>query len=257
MGSPLLHVVDLTDSSGTITVLRTFDHHRKGDSDTATGTMITHIAGSQDGQWLASADSTHRIHVFNLDSVQVSFKNFKAFLLVIDGLIIFPQHHCTLPSFPHAITAFSFNPTSPSLLIIGFANNTIQAFNVEARQFPITSSFTSLMHLHDPISGITFDPSTEKPDPRALIWGSSWMCKQSPTSTPSEKKKRRHYSQVQPDNMDIGGVGGPSNIQVVTRYRPILLAEYVGPGELVIIERPLLDLLEILPPAYYKPKYGS
>lgn len=29
------------------------------------------MATSMDGQWLASADTRHRIHVFNLDSVQV------------------------------------------------------------------------------------------------------------------------------------------------------------------------------------------
>ncbi|KIJ37349.1 hypothetical protein M422DRAFT_260007, partial [Sphaerobolus stellatus SS14] len=81
MGSPLLHVVDLTDSSGVAKLLRTFEHHRQqeqsvltGGSSKTFGSTITHLAGSQDGQWLASADSTHRIYVFNLDSVQVSFK---------------------------------------------------------------------------------------------------------------------------------------------------------------------------------------
>jgi len=44
---------------------------------------------------------------------------------------------------------------------------------------------------------------------------------------------------------------------MVTHYRPILLADFVGEGELVIVERPLVDVLATLPPAFFKHKYGS
>ena len=36
-----------------------------------TGTLITHLAFSPDGQWLATTDSHCRTRIFNLDSVQV------------------------------------------------------------------------------------------------------------------------------------------------------------------------------------------
>lgn len=40
---------------------------------------ITCMATSMDGQWLASGDTRHRIHVFNLDSVQVFIRSFYVF----------------------------------------------------------------------------------------------------------------------------------------------------------------------------------
>lgn len=48
-----------------------------------------------------------------------------------------------------------------------------------------------------------------------------------------------------------------SNFKVVTHYRPILLVDFLDPGELVVVERPLVDVLATLPPAYFKPKYGA
>jgi U3 small nucleolar RNA-associated protein 4 len=47
------------------------------------------------------------------------------------------------------------------------------------------------------------------------------------------------------------------NFKLVTQYRQILLAEFLSPGELVVVERPLTDVLLNLPPAYYRPKYGA
>jgi U3 small nucleolar RNA-associated protein 4 len=47
------------------------------------------------------------------------------------------------------------------------------------------------------------------------------------------------------------------NFKMVTHYRPILHVDFLGPGELVVVERPLVDILARLPPAYFKPKYGA
>jgi len=44
---------------------------------------------------------------------------------------------------------------------------------------------------------------------------------------------------------------------LVTHYRPILFVGFVGRGELVVVERPLVDVLARLPPAFFKPKYGK
>lgn len=47
------------------------------------------------------------------------------------------------------------------------------------------------------------------------------------------------------------------NFKMVTHYRPILHVDFVASGELVVVERPLVDVLATLPPAYFKPKYGA
>ena len=50
---------------------------------------------------------------------------------------------------------------------------------------------------------------------------------------------------------------------IVTKFRPVLMVDFCasslegGEAEMVVVERPLVDLLATLPPAYLKPKYGA
>ena len=161
-------------------------------------------------------------------------------------------------------------------------NNTLQVFDVEARQFPELShalsqvSSSPFSHLHDPLLGITFDPGVvvsgidAAVGRRVLLWGSSWMCKvklAAPSEPGSTSKKRRRESRrlstvaVTQKGIDtsliIQNAEDDPNFHLVTRYRPLLLVDYLGPGELLVVERPLIDLLNTLPPAYYKATYGS
>jgi U3 small nucleolar RNA-associated protein 4 len=46
-------------------------------------------------------------------------------------------------------------------------------------------------------------------------------------------------------------------IYIITRFRPTLMVDFLGAGELVVVERPLVDVLAGLPPAFFKPKYGA
>jgi U3 small nucleolar RNA-associated protein 4 len=162
-------------------------------------------------------------------------------------------------------------------------NNTLQVFDVEARQFAEWShalsqaSTSPFSHLHDPLLGISFDPDvTPGPDAdverRVLLWGSSWMCKvklAAPLGLVGPSKKRRRESRrhsvvanaVTQNSVETSLVTRNTeddpNFHLVTRYRPLLLVDYVGPGELLVVERPLVDLLSTLPPAYFKATYGS
>lgn len=159
-------------------------------------------------------------------------------------------------------------------------NNTLQVFNVEARQFPELShslsqvSSSPISHLHDPLVGMSFDPeATARIDPggggRVLLWGTSWMCKVklgTPFNSSSSSKKRRRESRrlsmaaATKDvetSLIIQNAEADPDFHLVRRYRPLLLVDYLGPGELLVVERPLIDLLNTLPPAYFKATYGS
>jgi U3 small nucleolar RNA-associated protein 4 len=37
----------------------------------------------------------------------------------------------------------------------------------------------------------------------------------------------------------------------------MLFLDFLTNGELVVVERPLIDILSTLPPPYFKPKYGA
>ncbi|KAJ7071242.1 WD40-repeat-containing domain protein [Mycena amicta] len=264
VGSFIL-IVDLGKGEEQPRVLRRFDHHRlasskhrvvagrptvdddeeeqqsEGESPSTipTSTSILRLATSFDGQWLASSDVHGRTHIFNLDSV---------------------QHHCMLPSFPQPAQSISFDPSRPSILVLAFPDNSLQIFDVEARQFPswgkeICDNLPKrLTRAHDHILGVVFDPAmaSHPSGPRSvLLWGSTWLCKLKlePAAGSGPGKRRREGDKIEPVADD--------NLKMITHYRPILHIDFLGPGELVVVERPLVDVLATLPPAYFVHKYGT
>ena len=278
-------------------LLRTFDHHRLknispnntppnlrgasgvgdgdvemdnlSDEDTAATNQlsvvpaVTRTAISNDCQWLVTADEMKRVYVYNLDSL---------------------QHHCALPMFHHAIQALSFDPSHHGTLVIGLANNDIHVFDVESRTFPdwsiplcsnLPKRFT---HLHDPILGLTFNPTPPKDGSRkALFWGFTWMCSvklDSPAGWGgfSKKRRREHKTTANGVSQLLTKVGKAKasgsaedrnsqtqqkNFTVMTHYRPLLFVDFLDCGEMVVVERPLVDVMSAMPPAFFKPKYGS
>lgn len=236
---------------------------------------VTRIAISADGQWLATTDIHRRTHIFNLDSV---------------------SHHCILPSFTSPIHALAFDSSNASssssgILVLGLADNTIHVYDVESRTFPIWGRDlaaqipTRFKHLHDPILGVTFDTGSKT---GALFWGATWICRVHLShglsdSGAFDKRKRRWggrtlVTRPRPASLHATGMNAlglapqtsldkeqeqekrekeQENFKVVTTYRPILFVDFVGEKELVVVERPLVDVLAKLPPAFFKPKYGA
>ncbi|KZP32200.1 hypothetical protein FIBSPDRAFT_723294 [Athelia psychrophila] len=202
----------------------------------AVETSVSRLAISADGQWLATTDTCARTHIFNLDSV---------------------QHHAALPSFSLPAQALAFEPTSSNLLVLAFPDNTFQVFDVEAGVFPewartlSTSLPKRFTRIHDPVLGIAFDPASQG---KVLFWGSTWMCRVNLGEHMSKGSKKRRRN-----SMKNGAPEEEANndFKMVTHYRPILHVEFLAPGELVVVERPLVDVLATLPPAYFKPKYGA
>ncbi|PCH33429.1 WD40 repeat-like protein [Wolfiporia cocos MD-104 SS10] len=229
---------------------------------------ITRMAISADGQWLATTDARCRTHVFNLDSV---------------------QHHALLPTVPAPVHALAFDAAGAGVLVLGLANNSIQVYDVEARAFPRWARALGeaapqrFSHLHDPILGVTFDPGAEERAegarrgsraPRnALFWGATWLCrvKLDEDAGPGgfDRKRRRDGSgRRQASGTALANASAPTlgddaqahpqkNFKVVTHYRPILFVDFIGRSELVVVERPLVDVLTGLPPAFFRPKYGK
>ncbi|KAF8640615.1 hypothetical protein AX17_000276 [Amanita inopinata Kibby_2008] len=217
-------------------------------SDADTAVNILRITISPDGQWLATSDDKMRTHIFNLDSI---------------------QHHCILPSFPKPAQVLAFDTAHPNVLVMAFPDNTLQFYNVELRQFPTWGKDLGsvlpkrLTNAHDPILGMAFNPIQPLSDKRpryVLIWGSTWICKLSLSEDghfgQSGNKKRRRESLK---DLPIGVADHEEQVahyKMIMHYRPILFLDFIVGEELVVVERPLIDVLSMLPPPYFKPKYG-
>lgn len=186
----------------------------------------------------------------------------------------FLQHHCALPAFPHSISSIVFDPAAPATLYIGFKNNTIQVFDVESKLFPewshsvcasLPKRFTQL---HDSMQGLLFNPPTaasssskDKHGSRAIYaWGSSWICKLdldpvSTVSSTARRKRNREDTKSVSDREE--GKLEKQTFEVCTRYRNIISVSFLGSKELLVVERPITDVLQLLPPAFFRPKYGA
>ncbi|KAH7921958.1 WD40 repeat-like protein [Leucogyrophana mollusca] len=280
--SAYIVVIDLTAEEPT--VLRRFDHHRKPgptaggrivrgvhknvspeeDSDTEEDlvvsgavTTVTKMAVSPDGQWLASSDGLCRTFIFNLDSI---------------------QYHTTLPSLPLPASILVFLPESPQILLTALPNNSLHVFDVEQSEVPawaqnLTSTLpVQLRTTSDPVIGVAFEPRDAKQPPKnpksvkeMIFWGSTWLCKLKLGEGHSgQRSKRRRKSEAKKADAQLApGVSLQSsspegrNVRMITHFRPILALDFLGPAELVVVERPLVDVLSKLPPAFFKPKYGS
>ncbi|TRM61425.1 WD40-repeat-containing domain protein [Schizophyllum amplum] len=290
LGSYVL-VIDLGGVDGVPRVLRRFDHHlsrtyalrdvlkrqgaeETGDVDMADGDndsgidlpsssssripAVQRLAVSPDGQWLATSDDHAQTHIFNLDSI---------------------QHHCTLPSFGRPAQAIAFDSTQSGLLLLAFPDNALEFYDVEARAFPAWAQELAahlpkrLAGAHDPVLGVSFPPQTAGSH-YAFLWGSTWLAKLDlGTAQPRVRRKRRRESrggakqEKAEDEKEVKegeGVEGEEederrerDFRMVTHYRPVLHVDYLESGELVVVERPLVDVLALLPPAYFKHRYGA
>lgn len=120
--------------------------------------------------------------------------------------------------------------------------------------------------------------SEENGERFAIFWGATWLCRvelNAPVGWGGFTKKRTRDEKELPHGKGaVGKAAVPqerskagygdspadeeaTNFKVVTRYRPILFADFLNHDELLVVERPLVDVLAKLPPAFFKPKYGT
>ncbi|KAG1749712.1 WD40 repeat-like protein [Suillus paluster] len=248
----LILIIDL--SSEAPTILRTFNQHCNAGSITSGRVVhginkwtseedeqsvggIDHITimkmtVSPDGQWLATSDDLCRIFIFNLDSI---------------------QHHTTLPSLPLPPSVLVFLPDNPQILLAVLPNNTIHIFHVEHGEVPSWGrEFNSrlpkqFLSAPDPVIGVAFEPLPTPSDDE--------MTGIAPPMTSTKPKEAIFWGKLA--LVAVGEMASERKLRMVTNYRPILALDFLGPGELVLVERPLVDVLSKLPPAFFKPKYGQ
>ncbi|KAG8955807.1 U3 small nucleolar RNA-associated protein [Tulasnella sp. 408] len=216
----------------------------KEDGSRPHSALLTTMTVSPDGQWLATADERGHCNVFNLDSL---------------------QHHCTLPSFERPIRDMKFHSDSPQILVLAQVNNSIQVFDVESRTFPgwaknVTTNLPEKFKgLKPGVEGLLFvkDLSSATTKHQLLAWGWNWICKiklDGPMAKRGKSKKSRS-GWIPKDEWDLER----DSLNIFSGYRHMLGVAPLGGNEVVVVERPALDLMMIdgLPPSFYKHKFGT
>ncbi|TFK23110.1 U3 small nucleolar RNA-associated protein 4 [Coprinopsis marcescibilis] len=119
----------------------------------------------------------------------------------------------------------------------------------------------------DALGTVGLHPSSSSSSALGLSKGSSRKRRRGKDvpSTPNPKAHNAPASNVEGEKgakvgaTDAGadeddGIG--NIVKIISTYRPMLCAELLGPSELIVVERPLVDVLATLPPAYFKHRYG-
>lgn len=118
-----------------------------------------------------------------------------------------------------------------------------------------------------------------------VVWSANWICRFhfNPTNHPVIKKRARNdRDDSDSENEGVNGAGqedqnqtqeetegedvdlrtekagnGKFYLGLIKKYRNILGIHFLNAQEMVVVERPLIDALSGLPPAYFQGKYGT
>ncbi|KAI0085618.1 WD40-repeat-containing domain protein [Irpex rosettiformis] len=233
-----------------------------------------------------SSPVTIHTHIYNLDSITYS-STLPSFPSAIHAL-----GFTSSPTSPRSYSSLVLGLADNSIHVYDVESRT---FPVWAREATGQGVPKRVRGLHDPILGVTFDSdfnsmySSGSPGPLApIFWGATWLCRvhlaaggvgkegggfdkrkrkwggKSLVSRPVAKQFSSGMNAIllgsgrgSGANDETMMMGRQENFKVVTTYRPILFVDFVGEKELVVVERPLVDVLAKLPPAFFKPKYGA
>lgn len=213
---------------------------------------VVQMAVSDDGAHVATARLCGSVDIFD-------FKKFK--------------HLGTITRVNSPPTALKF--TSDNTLILVTAEIKVLEFNLDKMGLTDWSKRNSdllpqeLISLVDKCCGIFYDPSSSK---RIWLWGANWLCfVDLSVNIATERVPKRKLdklgvpveSEQMPDRQNLKrqldvtrsqANGSTSNSStkpfwITHKYRPMLIADSLGDGELVVVERPPFNIP--LPPAFW------
>lgn len=208
---------------------------RGGDGE---ATAVTMLDVSPDGQWLVSCDMEGVVHVYSLQG---------------------DVYHATLPQLPARMTCMRFVPSlqMSNALVCVTAENRFYIFDVEAARLTDWSrenhaaTPASLVNCPLHVMGITFNPA--KPL-SFLMYGASFLCNVNLDKLPA---KDANSSEVTVEKSKRKRKAESEWCTMLHKYGPVLCAEYLTEGNLMVAERPWIQVMAQLGGAFYTKRYGK
>lgn len=202
--------------------------------------VVHHAAISPDGQWLLTVDSLRRVHVFNLDSM---------------------AHVRQLASPSQVPTAVDFHPSlDPASEAFGVAlmvlpTNAVEFVTVEGHKPAawLTRLSHQAVHLirrqRNPATGVAWLPQRSGQKRALMLWGATWLgVVSAPASMAGERPGADAHSRIWDD---IQGA-------LCVAALPPRPEDTAAEPEVVVVERPFIDIVGQFPPAYYRGvQYGT
>ncbi|XP_072291813.1 U3 small nucleolar RNA-associated protein 4 homolog [Eucyclogobius newberryi] len=197
------------------------------------------LAPSDDGKWLATANTDYEVHVYNLNKLKL---------------------HCTVPAYGSCPTAIAIHPVTNNLVIV-HADKQVFEFSLGQKEYTDWSRKLQKQGLHPlwlerdtPISHIAFNPK----NPSHIIMQDIYMLCVIDQSLPLPDLRTRFYNQTSlKDLPESQRVRYSHAFKICKGFQDVLSVNALEDQSLVIVERPLLDILSQLPAPVLRKKFAT
>ncbi|XP_043072748.1 U3 small nucleolar RNA-associated protein 4 homolog [Puntigrus tetrazona] len=197
------------------------------------------LAASEDGKWLASANSDHEVHVYNLQTQKA---------------------HCTVPVYSSAVTAMGIHPTTNCLFMM-YADQQMCEFSIDQKQYTDWSRTVQGKGLHNfwlerdtPCLNVTFNPQ----NPSHVILHDTYMFCIIDQSLPLPSDKAPLINQLTLKSLPEEQRKSHSHaFKICKTFKDILCVELMSDQSLVVVERPLEDVATQLPAPIKQKKFAT
>lgn len=113
-------------------------------------------------------------------------------------------------------------------------------------------SKSRLLEQRDRIRSVMYNPADKD---KIILCGSTYMClvdiHEKPASKKLGKRKNQHVENTKPKTDD------EMSVSISYQYQQILFCDFIGENQMVMVERPKFDVLQKLPPSFYKAHFGA
>ncbi|XP_070686916.1 U3 small nucleolar RNA-associated protein 4 homolog [Pempheris klunzingeri] len=194
---------------------------------------------SDDGRWLATANTSCEIHIYNLHKLKL---------------------HCTVPVYSSCPTAIAIHPTTSNLVVV-YADQQIFEYSLVQREYTDWSRNLQKRGLHSlwlerdtPVTHIAFNPK----NPAHIILHDMYMFCIIDQSLPLPEAKTLLYNQMTMRSLPEAERSTHSHaFKICKNFQHLLCVRLLEDHSLVVVERPLLDIMSQLPAPVRQKKFAT
>ncbi|XP_068168953.1 U3 small nucleolar RNA-associated protein 4 homolog [Antennarius striatus] len=213
--------------------------HTLKPSKSASRQPVHLLCTSEDGRWLAAANTHCEIHVYDLQKLKL---------------------HCTVPVYSSCPTAIGIHPTTSNLVVV-HADQQIFEFSLLRKEYTDWSRKLQRQGLHHlwlerdtPVTHVTFSPK----NPAHIFLHDMFMFCIIDQSLPLPEEKTLLYNQMTLRSLPEKERSRHSHaFKICKNFKHLLCVSLLDDHSLVVVERPLLDIMAKLPAPVRQKKFAT
>ncbi|KAM9854320.1 U3 small nucleolar RNA-associated protein 4 homolog [Aulostomus maculatus] len=197
------------------------------------------LFASEDGKWLATANTDREIHVYSLHKMKL---------------------HCSVPVYSSCPTAIAIHPATSNLLTV-HADQQLFEFSLVQKEYTDWSRRLQKQGLHPqwlqrdtPITHVTFNPK----NPAHIILHDMFMFCILDKTLPLPDVKTRLLNQMTLRSLpEAERIRQSHSFKICKSFQHLMCVSLLEDHSLVVVERPLLDIVSQLPAPVRQKKFAT